>query len=466
MSGLVTKIYYSLPSFLKNILITGYAWKNHNKRRAGVYQNKLNLYRESYHWTRPQLKNYQLEELTKLLREASLHSDFYKDRVSTHFVDELNQTNIQNQLKKLPFLSKDELKNKVDSIQNKSRKSDHINMTSGTTGTPTKVYYDDESTQISFALWRRFHDVIGLPESYRSVRFSGRIICSPTSTRPPFWVYNYLDKQLLMSTYHLNDRNMKSYVDKLNHFKPLFLDGYPSALYILANFIVKNSLKLTFRPKAIATTAETLYEHQRVVIESAFGCKVYNQYASSEGGSFVTECSQGNLHLNLDSGIFEFYTHDDKIAESGDMAELIVTSFRNLKTPLIRYKTGDFFRLSEDKNEQCECGSWMPMVEEIIGRQDDILYTEEKGYVGRMDPAYKGLEGIVKSKIVQESIDRINVFQIVDQGYTEYMNKKFLRSLKDRLGEKVNIEIKIVDEIPLSKNGKFKAVERNFEIKE
>ena len=57
---------------------------------------------------------------------------------------------------------------------------------------------------------------------------------------------------------------------------------------------------------AITTTAETLYDYQRSIIQEFFQCKVYNQYASSEGSPFITECKSGSLHVNMDSGIFEF----------------------------------------------------------------------------------------------------------------------------------------------------------------
>ena len=88
----------------------------------------------------------------------------------------------------------------------------------------------------------------------------------------------------------------------------------------------------------------------------------------------------------------------------------------------------------------------------------------EKGHVGRLDPAYKGLIGIKKSKIIQHQIDFIEVVNIVDENYSEKVEHRLLKNLRDRLGEKINIEIKIVYEIPLGASGKFKAVERKFNL--
>src|SRR5690606_25639518 len=112
-------------------------------------------------------------------------------------------------------------------------------------------------------------------------------------------------------------------------------------------------------------------------------CKVYNQYASSEGSPFITECTEGHLHINEDSGIFEFLNNKNNPAQPGEIARMVVTSFRNWKTPLLRYDIEDNVLIPLTQIT-CKCGCKMYYIEKIIGREDDILWTEEKGYVGRM----------------------------------------------------------------------------------
>ncbi len=147
------------------------------------------------------------------------------------------------------------------------------------------------------------------------------------------------------------------------------------------------------------------------------------------------------------------------------IAEMVVTSFRNFKTPLIRYRIGDY--VSRYKEEQtCSCGSHYPMIHSVIGRQDDILYTKEKGRIGRLDPVYKGLSGIKQSKIIQTAVDHVEVLIVPDQSYESIIGDKLLENLHERLGRDVTIELKEVDKISLGKNGKFKSVERCFTIEE
>jgi len=328
----------------------------------------------------PFIKN----RLQVLLSEALQYSDWYSEKMKAMGItlDDI-ENDPHGVLQKMPILTKSERKTNPDALVNKNRSTDGVGYTSGTSGAPTINYLDKESINRSFALWRRFHKAIGLEtRRVRQVRFSGRLIVRPDEKKPPFWVYNYFENQLLMSTYHLTDENLPHYIKKLNRFKPTLLDGYPSAIYIISRFINQNNLKLQFTPKAIAVTAETLYDYQRLEIQKAFDCHVYNQYASSEGSPFITECVHGNLHLNTDSGVFEFINSNGEKAKPGEVAQLVVTSFTNLKTPLIRYNIEDTVLLCTDE-KTCDCGCSMPMIEKLTGREDDILWTKEKGYPGK-----------------------------------------------------------------------------------
>lgn len=464
MGGVKEKIYNSLPYPFKFVLLNVKGYLNTKQRYNKEFESFLNEHIDLWTADLEVVKTFQKSKLIILLSEVLEHSAWYGSIMKKLGITlEDIQQNPMNVLKRMPILKKAERKNEVNLIVNKKRETAMVGHTSGTSGSPTIDYIDVESINVSFAIWKRFHHTIGISSKSKQVRFSGRLIVDTKTKRPPFWVYNYFENQILMSTYHLTDINLKHYVKKLNKFKPELIDGYPSAIYIISRYINKNDITLNFTPKAIAVTAETLYDYQRLEIEKAFNCNVYNQYASSEGSPFITECLNGNLHLNLDSGVFEFVNTEGKPAKPGEIAKLIVTSFINYKTPLIRYSIEDTVVLSEE-GEKCDCGCSMPIIEKLTGREDDILWTEEKGYVGRMDTAYKGLEGIVKGQIIQNTPNAIIVNLMIDQKFDANMKDKFLHNLKARLGEDIEYQIHTVDDIPLGPNGKFDAVKRNFEL--
>ena len=463
---MLDKIYKFSPYFIKVILLNLKAFINERTRYTKGYYSYLKEYNNLWEADIVNVKRYQKKQLERLLLEVKEYVPYYKDIFDK---DSISAKDIEKDphrvLKSLPLLSKDVRKSQVDLLvnNNPSRKLVEVGYTSGTSGSPTINYLDNESIERAFALWTRFQNSIGIKKDDKSIRFSGRIIVKPSSTKPPFWVNNFVQNQLFMSTYHLTDENARYYVDKINKYKPVFLDGYPSAFYILARFIVDNNWKIDFIPKGITTTAETLHDYQRTLIEKAFHCKVYNQYASSEGSPFITECIKGNLHVNQDSGVFEFLNKENQPAKPNEIGRMVVTSFRNYKTPLVRYDIQDTVLMS-DNDSICDCGCSMPIIEKIIGREDDLLWTEEKGYIGRMDTAYKGLVGISKSQIIQEELNLFIVKNVIDVDYTKAVEKKFRLNLEERLGEKAIVKMEYVDTIPLGKNGKFNAVVRRCKL--
>lgn len=460
------KIYNKLPYSLKIIALNIKSYLNFKKRYKGNFKKTLSDYNNLWISDIKTIKKYQKEQLIILLKECFNYSEWYKSKFKDLNIKIYNiENNPYGVLKKMPILKKEDRKKYFKTIINKNpeRPVKTVDFTSGTSGSPTKNHIDKESIERNFALWKRFHHNIGVTKSMKNVRFSGKIFIDPNKKKPPFWIYNYFENQLFMSTYHLTNDNLLYYIKKLNQFKPDFIDGYPSAVYIIAKYINKNEITLNFKPNAIAVTAETLYDEHRAEIEHAFKCKVFNQYASSEGSPWITECLEGNLHVNIDSGIFEFLNNNNEIAKPGDMAKMVVTSFRNFKTPLIRYDIGDNILLPK-KEIKCSCNCKMPIIEKLIGREDDILWTKEKGYVGRMDTAYKGLNGIIKSQIIQESPNLIITNNIVDKTYTKNDEALFINNLKERLGVDLTYKMNYLKEIPLGPNGKFIAVKRKFNI--
>lgn len=464
---MIENFYKKSPYLIKVFLLNIKAYLNYHKRYTKEYYKYLAIYNENWLKPRNEILDFQKQELIRLLKECFEYVPYYKHNfeekgITKSMIDE----SPYEVLNSLDLLSKIDRKNCVGKLVNNNPKRSikEIGFTSGTSGSPTKNFVDSETLARDFALWSRFHNSIGISNrKKKSVRFSGRLIVNSTQTKPPFWILNHIENQLFMSSYHLKDENIVSYIKKINSFEPQLLDGYPSTFYILAKYINNNNLKITFVPDAITTTAESLYDYQKLEIEKAFNCKVYNQYASSEGSPFITTCVEGNLHINEDSGIFEFLNNDNKPANPGEIAKMVVTSLRNFKTPLLRYDILDTVLLG-NKDTSCPCNCDMPIIEKIIGREDDILWTKEKGYVGRMDTAYKGLDGFVTSQIIQNSQTEFVINNVVDDKFTKAIEKQFISNLKERLGYNISINMNYVDEIPLGANGKFDAVQRNFEI--
>ncbi len=285
--------------------------------------------------------------------------------------------------------------------------------------------------------------------------FNSSKIVPPGQKKKVFWRTNLAIKQRFYSGFHCKGNNVKYYVENLNKYKPQSLDGYPSAIYEVAKYILDNNIKLTFTPIAIFPTAETLLPHYKATIEKAFGCPVRDQYASSEGAPFITECKCGNLHYCMDTGIIE--TDSD--------GNMLVTCFETHGTPLIRYAIGDKVVFSST-DRKCNCGNAMPLIERIEGRSLDFLQSKSNG---RFTSVYLSLvsadfANTVKAmQFVQNTADTIEINVCSDGNYDpKNMNPIIIDKLNYSMGNDMKFNINVMDEIPKDKSGKFRFIINNY----
>lgn len=462
-------IYYKSPYFVKCIMASIKGFLNRRERYNQFYHDLYKTLVVNYNSDYQSIKNYQRSELIKLLEECFTFSKYYRKIFQEKNIEIENIKNDPYKvLFSLPILSKEVRKSEVDSIVNlnPSRKTLNIGYTSGTTGTPTKTYTDKYTNAMSFALWHRFHYSIDLEKSEKHIRFSGNIISDPKRTNPPFWVFNKADNQLLMSVYNLSEENLIHYVNKIIKFKPIYIDGFPSSISIIAEYINKNNVKLPFTLKAVCTTAETLFDYQRKQIETAFQCKVFNQYASSEGSPFITECSMGKMHIEEDSGVFEFLDDNNQPIENGQVGRMVVTSLRNWKTPLLRYDILDYAELNES-TDACPCGSPFKYVKAVHGRANDMLWTKERGYIsGGIASSLKNFSGIKQVQMIQKRPDLLQVNIVKNDQYNIKDENKISRNLKERIGQGISIQFTYVEFIEHNVSGKLKLLIRDFNVED
>jgi len=281
--------------------------------------------------------------------------------------------------------------------------------------------------------------------------FNGKHIIPPGQKKPIFWRYNAACKQMIYSSFHLTEKNIGYYVESLNRFKPDAIDGFFTSMCDVASYIERHKIALTFRPVAIFPTSETLTKEGRAQLERVFGCKVYDQYASSEGAPFVTECENQVLHVELATGVFEHIAEDD--------TEVLVTSFTTHGTPLIRYRIGDRMKFAE--HTCCSCGLQGPVVEEIQGRRLDFLYTPDGAKInaGNVANLLKNLPNVViRAQFRQSKMDEVLVLLEVDEGFGPEHEATLREEFVHKFGADLKVTVEIVKEIPREKSGKFRMI--------
>jgi len=453
---ILESIYNHSPILLQNYYLFLYGANLKRLRFGKEFRVKLEQLNNSQFYTAHELQSLQEFHLTRLLGYIFEYVPYYRAISKNIGVNPVGM-NAWNAFKSIPVTTKEHVKDRPSMFLSTyyKRKNLKIIHTSGTTGTPLDIFTTKSAVQMNYAFFSRFLGWAGVRYDDPSATFAGRMIIPSHQKSPPYWRKNISMNNTLFSSYHLSESSLPAYIRELEREKVTYIDSYPSSIYTIAQYINYRSIEHAIRPKAIITSSETLHDHQRQAIETAFGCKVYDQYGSAEMSAFICQCEEGKYHINPEYGIVEVLDKDGKPVPTGTPGRLVCTGFLNYGMPLIRYDLGDTVVLSD---QQCRCGRHFPVVESILGRTDDLIVTPSGRTIGRLDPVFKGLSFIRETQIVQEAYDRITVNLVKDAGFSDDTANALKKELSRRIGDEVNISIRIVEYIPRTNAGKFRSV--------
>ena len=452
---LIEKIYENSPVLFQNIMATISGYQKNKSRYGKIYFEQLEFLKEFDKLNIESKKEFQFKELQKFLCFTQKNSAFYRE-----LYQDINLESIKKieDLKILPIIDKEMLRKNMENITTLDKKDAVVSNTGGTTGKSLEVLMTEEDMMKRMAMLDHFKSRVGFQNlKMKRASFTGKHLVPPKQIKQKFWRYNHASRQMLYSSFHLTEENLEYYVKSLNKFKPQALDGFPSSMVDVANYIDRHEIKLDFTPIAIFPTAETLTKSSRDLLERVFKCKVYNQYASSEGAPFITECKNNRLHVELSSGIFETVNETTH--------EALVTSFTTHGTPLIRYRIGDSIEFDNDKIV-CKCGVNSEMVKSIQGREQDFLLTIDGGRInsGVVANLFKDMpNSLIRSQVLQTNLDEISILLQVDKSIYKSEHDNILRkNFSHTFGDQTKININHVKEINQEKSGKQKFIKNNI----
>ena len=266
----------------------------------------------------------------------------------------------------------------------------------------------------------------------------------------------YAARESFFNVHGLDRNKLLHFTQKMKSFKPAIMVGYTNAFYHLSRLIKDEGIRVP-KPLGIVTTAETLFPEQRHAIEDAFGCSVFNRYASSEVGVIAAECTaHEGMHIMTENVYVEILREDGTPALPGTPGKILVTDLNNLAMPLIRYDLGDIGVLSKKK---CSCGRPYPCLEKVTGRLSDILQLPNGRIVFPDDLAeiFYPIQEVRKFQVLQEEKSKVTVKMVLESSENVH---QLLDEIEDKLEKalegEVVIETKIVDDIEILPSGKHR----------
>ncbi len=448
-------LYAKLPLPLQDLAVSTQGWIYRRQRYGGAFAEE-NAFLTATEFASPlQLELIQAARLKRILSHAKGTVPYYRESLRDLDLDAI-RPGAMSEFRSLPVTEKGEVRKDPQAFW----QSGKVNAkwipwnTSGTTGTPMRFYYAPSAVSRQYAFVEKYREQAGVSRFVRRAQFTGKLVAPETSDRR-FWRYDWANRCLLLSTVHLREDTIPAYLQALQRFRPQYLSGYPSSIALLAQAVLRNpSLGLPL--KAVLTSAETLLEEHRLVIGSAFGSRVYDQYGQTEMQSFWFECRYGRMHAHPLFGLTEILRPTGEPCGPGETGDVVITGFLNTAMPLIRYRVGDRAAFSDEA--RCPCGRHMPIIASIEGRKDDYIFSHERGWVGRMDPCLKGVEGILECQFIQRDPSSLDVLYVPAPEIQAEDLIQLRQNLKQRLGASMELRFTQCTHIPRGANGKFRSV--------
>jgi phenylacetate-CoA ligase len=450
------RFYAHAPASVKSAFASAYGLHSRRLRYGGSFSRHLAGYRERDGWSRDQLVAWQNAKLRDLLCHAAAHVPYYR-RLHEKGEFPIEEVRTVEDLPRLPVLDKETIRQDPDAfLATTARRPLHVLYTSGTTGTPLKLYRSTETIRDWYACFeRRAREWNGVSRADRYAMLGGQLVAPIGRDRPPFWVYNSAAQQLYMSAYHLAPQFMDAYLDEIVRRNIVHLYGYASAMDALAAHALQTG-RTDVRLIVATSNAEPLFEHQRERIADAFSCAVSDTYGNTELSVAAFECEGHRMHLSADVGVVEVLDRDGRVCPAGEAGELVCTGLLNFDHVFIRYRPGDRGALRASES-QCTCGRHAPSLASIEGRSDDVLLTTDGRQVGRLDPVFKGGMHLLEAQVIQVARDEVHVKVVPAPGYSDAEADSIASRLRERMGP-VTVKVIPVGQIPRSANGKFRAV--------
>ncbi len=386
------------------------------------------------------LESIQLQRLQALVARVYEHVLPYREKMDRAGIKPADIRSLKD-LQHLPFTTKDDLRDNYPYGLFTVPMDDviRVHASSGTTGKPTVVGYTAKDIQLWSSVMARCLAMAGVHRgdlvhnAYGYGLFTGGLGA------------HYGIEALGATVIPVSGGNSKRQVTIMRDFGSTVLLSTPSYALNLADAMADagiNPAELKLRVGIHG--AEPWSLHMRQEVERKLGLRAVDIYGLSEviGPGVAMEClhSGEGMHILEDNFLPEIV--DPETLEPlpmGSEGELVFTTLTKEALPLIRYRTKDISRLSQ---EPCACGRTLIRMAKVSGRTDDMLIIRGVNvFPSQVEHVLMGIEGVEPHYQIEVSREgNLDVMAIL----VEVSERIFSGEIKvlERLSRSIQMEIK------------------------
>lgn len=405
----------------------------------------------SLNYTHEELRIVQTNRFIALLRYALEYVPYYRNTFQD-FKGEIKTIRSPEQLDEL--MTRLPVVTKAQYYQHKSLfisdKIKHIrttlNITSGSTGTPVSFPCDQLSWAYRHAAVFRIMHLYGVDIGDPYGYFFG--LHWNRQLRIKTWLKDTVFNRVRVSAFSINENSVEVAIKLLMNLKVNHWVGYPSAIFQFCAIAKEKQFELPAL-KAVFTTAEPLYDYQRVLIEEVTHARCVNMYGSVEGGVGAFEGVEGALHESMENA--HLY--------QSERNELFVTDLFLYAHPFIKYQIND----SVEPLEKIE-GTQLShrQIGKIIGRSGVPLLLSNGRTLNANLPSYVikpyASTGLIRQyRFVHYPLNkRIELLLMTTRQLPADIMEKIRMDCVEAFGSEIGIDISVVEEMPVLPNAKHR----------
>lgn len=302
-------------------------------------------------------------QVKRLIAGDSYYGKLYREKGITGVAS-------QEDFEKLPFSSKDDLRNAyplgIQAVPDEDVV--RIHSSSGTTGRPVIIPYtkkDVDDWAIQFA---RCYEMAGITKK-------DRIQITPGYG---LWTagigFQAGCEKLGAMAVPMGPGNTEKQLQMMQDLQSTVICATSSYALLLSEEITKRGLKDKIALKKGVIGSERWSDKMRKSIQDGLGIELYDIYGLTEiyGPGIGINCQKEKYIHYWDDYLFIEIINPEtgKPVEDGEEGEIVITTLVKEGAPLLRFRTHDLSRIIPEK---CSCGSCYPRLDIIKGRSDDMF---------------------------------------------------------------------------------------------
>lgn len=408
----------------------------------------------------PQLRALQLQQLQGMVARQYEHVAAYREKFDAAGVNPDDLRRLED-ITRFPFTRKTDLRDHYPLGLSCTPAGElrRIHASSGTSGKPTVVAYDDNDMNVfAEVVARSLYAAGGRPgmvfhNAYGYGLFTGGLGTDGGGRR------------LGLCTVPVSGGGTEKQVQLIQDLQPQIIACTPSYALVLAEALKKQGLQPEdISLKYAVLGAEPWAGKTRREVEEQLGVKATNIYGLSEiigpGVSNEDANEQSGSYLWEDHFYPEIVNPDTgEAVPDGEWGVLVLSSMTRTAMPILRYWTGDITRLLPSENAT---GRTMRRMDIIRGRSDDLIIlrgvnvypTQLEAVLVGMGQASPHYHVILTRTGLMDDL----TLQVETDNESAALKREIEKQIKAVVGVTVKCELCVPGSLPRSEGGKLRRV--------